>query len=99
MSPRVREDSMHPRLQLGACVRPLNLSVRRRHMTPSAIFLIIAGLVLLGFGSNSLRTGVMTWGSWRVVRRDSFPLQYWIGVSAYLGAGIFLLYEAFRRAD
>ena len=28
MSPRVREDSVHPRLQSGACGRPLNFTVR-----------------------------------------------------------------------
>jgi hypothetical protein len=28
MSPRVREESVHPRLQLGASGRPLNFTVR-----------------------------------------------------------------------
>ena len=32
MSPRVREDSVHPRLQSGASVRPLNFTVRRAPM-------------------------------------------------------------------
>jgi len=30
VSPRVRKDSMHPRLQLGASGRPLNFTVRAR---------------------------------------------------------------------
>ena len=30
MSPRVREDSVHPRLQSDAFARPLNFTVRRR---------------------------------------------------------------------
>jgi hypothetical protein len=29
VSPRVRENSVHPRLQSGACVRPLNFTVRQ----------------------------------------------------------------------
>ena len=33
MSPRVREDSVHPRLQSGASVRPLNFTVRVRERT------------------------------------------------------------------
>jgi hypothetical protein len=28
VSPRVRENSVHPRLQSGACVRPLNFTVK-----------------------------------------------------------------------
>ena len=78
--------------------RPLNFTVRRREMTLTAVFLFIVGLVLFGFGINSLRTGKLLWGSWLTVRRDSFPLQYWIGVSAYLGSGVFVLCEACRRA-
>jgi hypothetical protein len=36
VSPRVREESVHPRLQLGARVRPLNFTVRRQIVaTPS----------------------------------------------------------------
>ena len=31
MSPRVREDSVHPRLQSGASTRPLSFTVRARH--------------------------------------------------------------------
>ena len=34
MSPRVRKDSVHPRLQLGASVRPLNFTVRRHMSAP-----------------------------------------------------------------
>jgi len=30
VSPRVRVDIVHPRLQSGACARPLNFTVRRR---------------------------------------------------------------------
>jgi hypothetical protein len=36
MSPRVREDTVHPRLQLGAYARPLNFAVRR-HVLRSAV--------------------------------------------------------------
>ena len=42
MSPRVREESVHPRLQLGACARPLNFTVRRRiNMKPSQAFGVV----------------------------------------------------------
>jgi limonene-1,2-epoxide hydrolase len=34
VSPRVREDSVHPRLQLGAIARPLNFTVRAHGMEP-----------------------------------------------------------------
>jgi hypothetical protein len=33
LAPRVREDSVHPRLQSGACARPLNFTVRLHSMT------------------------------------------------------------------
>jgi hypothetical protein len=32
MSPRVRKDSVHPRLQSGGTMRPLNFTVRRREL-------------------------------------------------------------------
>jgi hypothetical protein len=47
VSPRVREDSVHPRLQSGPCVRPLNLSVRcrvPRHSNRIVIWLVVAAL-------------------------------------------------------
>jgi hypothetical protein len=45
VSPRVREDRVHPRLQSGACVRPLNFTVRRHPMRslPALTAVAIAG--------------------------------------------------------
>ena len=67
-------------------------------MTLTTVFLFVMGMLLLGFGIYSLRTGKLPWGPFITVRRDSFPLQYWIGVSAYLGSGVFVLCEASHRA-
>jgi hypothetical protein len=41
VSPRAREDSVRPRLQSGACVRPLNFTVRR---TPMASLKVVRDL-------------------------------------------------------
>ena len=51
MSPRVREDSVHPRLQSGAIARPLNFTVRRRiNMKPSQAFGVVVRVIgLLGW--------------------------------------------------
>jgi len=42
VSPRVREESVHPRLQLGACVRPLNFTVRL-HEDPTLRLGLVCG--------------------------------------------------------
>jgi hypothetical protein len=36
VSPRVREEIVHPRLQLGASARPLNFAVRGHDCPPDA---------------------------------------------------------------
>jgi hypothetical protein len=45
VSPRAREDSVRPRLQSGACARPLNFTVRR-HMKRIATAAVLAGLTV-----------------------------------------------------
>ncbi len=45
MSPRVREDSVHPRLQSGGCVRPLNSTVRCRVLSRPGCLVLCAVLV------------------------------------------------------
>jgi len=68
VSPRVREDSMHPRLQSGACARPLNFTVRRargitmssRLTSPATASLASLGLWLawdLGVATTTVCTG------------------------------------------
>ena len=42
MSPRVREDSVHPRLQAGPCAQPLNFTVRRMVSLDSVVALFTA---------------------------------------------------------
>ena len=46
MSPRVREDSVHPRLQSGAYARPLNFTVRRQ---VTQRYLLGHSAVIVGF--------------------------------------------------
>ena len=48
MSPRVREDSVHPRLSSCACARPLNFTVRRpaRKAMPDPYFIALLEAVV-----------------------------------------------------
>jgi hypothetical protein len=101
VSPRVREDSVHPRLQSGACVRPLNFTVRSPRMTQPqehvratavsyailcAMYVAIAGVL-----ANSL------WlGSWPLLIKDlgGFGLAFWVSL-----AGLALLNGAMSVAS
>ena len=52
MSPRVREGSVHPRLQSGACVRPLNFTVSRlRNSVPYLVGIFLVPLIAVLFYS------------------------------------------------
>ena len=57
MSPRVREDSVHPRRLLGASGRPLNFTVRR-HMTLGTVLGVALGGALAAYLLLTLAIGL-----------------------------------------
>jgi hypothetical protein len=64
MSPRVREDSVHPRLQSGAYARPLNFTVRTRVPALLAPLLVFLGFFVgTMFGTQMIRWGALLWVS------------------------------------
>jgi hypothetical protein len=65
VSPRVREDSVHPRLQSGACARPLNFTVRRQPV--ERIVRITFGVHVPSDSIGSMLTGLGGNGSVRAV--------------------------------
>jgi hypothetical protein len=69
VSPRVREDTVHPRLQSGASVRPLNFTVRGTLFVSSAEIRVSTSLG----GSQTLRCR----GAGQLGERllDAVPLQ------------------------
>ena len=84
MSPRVPEKSVHPRLQLGAPVRPLNFTVRRPGEAPVRIRLsgfdnvAVADAVPSGAlcGIAVRRLALTDWGdNWFLLQLDE-PFEY-----------------------
>jgi hypothetical protein len=61
VSPRVREDSVHPRLWSGASVRPLNFTVRRRgEVTVQVSPIALSTLTVVAYAVLTL-AGVLLW--------------------------------------
>jgi hypothetical protein len=78
MSPRVREDSVHPRRQSGSCTRPLNFTVRQplcttrisvRVATTTALLTRLTGvprcLPLVGWNTHTISLRVMSHLNWQ----------------------------------
>jgi hypothetical protein len=92
MSPRVREDSVRPRLQSGARIRPLNFPVRR-HMSDTlrvllclALFLAIAGYGVWST-TKCLRRGVFFARFGAQISRLENPILFWSCISmAYVAS-------------
>jgi hypothetical protein len=67
-------------------------------MSGTTLFLGALGIALVACAVNFLRTGE-AWGRFNtVIQRRKFPLRFWLAVTVYAGAGIILVYQAWRRA-
>jgi hypothetical protein len=90
VSPRVREDSVHPRLWSGACARPLNFTVRRRAGgdvdTLLWTFLLVVPFAVL------TTAGVLLWRRWRSVPTAMIALGF-AATFVGLASGLFAPYK------
>jgi hypothetical protein len=87
VSPRVREESVHPRLQSGASARPLNFTVRR--MGPAAVTRFARGATLVScwvLVGCVVLAGLDIWlatpGVWHLVPRAAESLLLWAPLAA-----------------
>ena len=89
MSPRVREDSVHPRLRLGASGRPLNLTVRR-HMDPPQSFIawVAVALIVLGLASYAIQNRAARGFAQFVLGPRGAHVRFWVVLVLYIGAWV-----------
>ncbi|HYL69771.1 MAG TPA: hypothetical protein VEY89_00530, partial [Candidatus Dormibacteraeota bacterium] len=77
VSPRVLEDSVHPRRLSNASVRPLNFTVRQMSTgTTHRLIELLVGFALLGYCAYELYTGHAR-GAYRSYNRYEQPGSYW----------------------
>jgi len=85
VSPRVREGSLHPRLQLSAPARPLNFTVRRRIVRTLAFTI---GLCIIAVGAiGIIMPSAVVW----IAQRFGTPAEWYAIGAVRVAFGLLLL--------
>jgi hypothetical protein len=90
VSPRVQKDSLHPRLQSGACARPLSFTVRRR--VGDDVDTLIWTLLLVVPFAILTTAGVLLWRRWRSAATGMIALGF-AATLLSVASGLFATYE------